>query len=237
MHGMSPIEVLHDGETLRGSVALPDGDGPFPAVLVMHNALGLGDQVYEAARLLAAHGFLAVATNMYGVDAPSEDAAGKAFQALLENPQRLRDRTVKWREAVAARSDVDTANMAAIGYCFGGRCVLELARSGSAVKAVISYHGLLTTDAPAAPGSIQARVVAYCGGKDPYAPTADIDGLREEMETAQARYQITIFGDAEHSFTDPNAGKMGRPGISYNAVADKVSWAGTLALLDEALKA
>lgn len=238
MDGLRTMECEHEGVQLRGFVAVPAGEGPFPAVLVMHNALGLGEQVRDSARRLAQLGYLAVATGMYGVsaDVSDEGGAGREFAALVETPERLRARTRVWFDAVAARPDVDASRIAAIGYCFGGQCVLELARSGADVKAAVSYHGLLTTHAPAAPGAIGGQVAAYCGAKDPYAPMEDITALRKEMTAAAASFQITVFGDAEHGFTDVRSDGLGRPGISYHALSDKVSWAGTLALLEEVLR-
>lgn len=240
MEPLQPVEIEHEGVLLRGFAAVPDGAGSFPAVLVMHNALGLGEQVRESARRLAALGYLAVATDMYGAEADigSEESAGKAFQALVvDAPERLRARVVAWRDAVAARSDVDAARLAAIGYCFGGQCVLELARSGAEVKAVVSYHGLLGTHAPAAEGAVKGQVVVYCGAQDPYAPIEHVTALRKEMEAAGASYQVTVFGDAAHAFTDKDAAtRAARPGIRYHALSDKVSWAGTVALLEAVLK-
>jgi dienelactone hydrolase len=142
---------------------------------------------------------------------------------------------VAWFEAVRTRPDVDPARIAAIGYCFGGHCVLELARSGADVRAVCSYHGILTTHAPAQPGAVKAHVAAFCGAKDPYAPMADITALRKELEAAGASWQLGVYGDAEHGFTDPDAARLNRPGIAYDAYAYKASWAATLAILEVAL--
>lgn len=234
---MQPMELVHDGKRLVGQVASPTGSGPFPAVMVMHSGVGMGEFNFDVARKLAERGYLAVATDMYGpeVDLTREESYGGAFQALLDAPDTLRSRVVAWFEAVAARDDVDASRIAAIGYCFGGYCVLELARSGADCRAVVSYHGLLTTHTPAQPGTVKAHVAAYCGANDPYAPLEHITGLRKELAAAGASFTVTVYGDAEHGFTDPDAASHGRAGISYNAIAAKTSWAGTLALLDEVL--
>ena len=230
---LQPITLEHEGATLTGLLALPEGKGPFPAVLVMHSALGLGDQVKQTAQKLAALGYAALAADMYGVVVSQADqnAAGAAMQALYSRPELLRSRTIAWFEALRAAPQIDASRMAAIGYCMGGQCVLELARSGADVQAVVSFHGLLTTKHPAAAGAIKGIVAVWTGARDPYAPEADVIALRAEMEAAQADLQLTIFSNAAHGFTDMEAAALGRPGIEYDALADALSWAGTEVLL------
>jgi dienelactone hydrolase len=237
---MTPLGTLifeHDGTELVGEVAVPCAPGPHPAVLVMHTAHGLSDLMRERARQLANLGYLAVATDMYGGRECDTGRAldGSLMMGLVNVPGRLRARCVAWYDQVKQQSDVDTERVAAIGFCFGGMCVLELARSGVDVKAVISYHGLLTTPTPAAVGAIQGQVAIYTGARDPYAPSQHVETLRQEMIAAQSRFQITVFSDACHAFTDPHAGAIGRPGIAYDVIADRVSWAGTVALLESTI--
>jgi dienelactone hydrolase len=238
MSKLQPVSCEHEGVRLRGFAATPQGQGPFPAVLVMHSALGLHHMVQDVAQRLAGLGYLAVATDMYGEDADlsAPEKAGEHYMALLQAPERLRERTALWFDTVAARADVDAARVAAIGYCFGGKCVMELARSGRDVKAAVSYHGLLTTHAPAQPGQIKGEVVAWCGALDPFGPPEETVAFREEMVAAGANWQITEFGKVAHGFTDPKA-EGGMPGIEYDAMADKTSWAGTEALLEIVLAA
>ena len=233
MSDLQPVTCEHEGVKLKGFAAIPQGQGPFPAVLVMHSALGLHHMVQDIARNLAGLGYLAVATDMYGEDADlsAPEKAGEHYMALLGTPERLRARTALWFDTIAARADVDSARIAAIGYCFGGKCVMELARSSRDVKAVVSYHGLLTTHAPARPGDIKGEVVAWCGALDPFGPPEETLAFRQEMVAAGAIWQISEFGKVAHGFTDPKA-EGGMPGIEYNAIADKTSWAGTVALLE-----
>ena len=233
MSELQPIVCQHDGVTLKGLVAVPAGQGPFPAVLVMHSALGLKHMVGEIAQRLAGLGYLAVASDMYGEDADlsAPEKAGGYYMGLLAEPERLRARTALWFDTVAARKDVDASKIAAIGYCFGGKCVMELARSGRDVRAVVSYHGLLTTHAPAQPGDIKGHIAAWCGALDPFGPPEETQGFRAEMVAAGADWQIGEFGKVAHGFTDPLA-EGGMPGIAYDALADKVSWAGTVLLLE-----
>lgn len=230
------IRCMHEGVALEGLVARPSGLGPFPTVMVMHSAHGLREQVRDTIAKLASLGYLAIATDMYGAEVQNAaiEAAHSAYgQFIGAGMAKVRSRSLAWLEAVRALPDVDAARVAAIGYCFGGHCVLELARAGADLQLVVSYHGTLKTHAPAEPGVPHCEVVAYCGAQDPFAPIEDVDALRRELTAAGARYQITVFGDAAHSFTDPDAERMSPDieGIRYNAIAHRVSWAGTLTLL------
>lgn len=231
---LTPFACSHDGVHLDGLIALPTGDGPFAAVLVMHNALGMGAQVRRVALELAELGYAAIVTEMYGGGSSgtlTQQEAGAAYGALLQKPDHMRARTVAWFDAAAADPRIDPARIAAIGYCFGGQCVLELARSGADVRLVSSFHGILKTHAPAALGAVKAKVLAYCGGADPFAPANDIAALRAEMEAAGADHAITVFDGVEHNFTDPDAAALGMAGIAYDETAHRQSWDGTLAAL------
>jgi dienelactone hydrolase len=239
MTALRAMAFDHDGVELVGQIAVPDTPGPHPAVMVMHTALGLGEMMRERASRLAQLGYVAVAIDMYGggVDYHTDPkTAGGLVKDLLSPPQRLRARAVTWYEQLKARPEVDPKAIAAIGFCFGGQCVLELARSGADVKAIVSFHGLLSTSMPATPGAIQGQVAIYTGARDPYAPAEHVTALQQELAAAGARFQVMVFSDACHAFTDPNAAAMGREGIAYDAIADRVSWAGTLALLEATLR-
>lgn len=235
---METIDLAHDGVALKGQLARPANAGaPLPVVLVFPSALGLGSHALAAVERLAGTGWLALGVDLYGDRLYSdygEDAgeAGALFQDFRQTPGAVRSRALAWFDRAASLPGADPERIAAIGYCFGGYCVLELARAGAGLKAAVSYHGLLTTALPAEPGAISGQVAAYCGAADPYAPPEAVEVLRGELTAAGARHQITVFSGVEHAFTDPEAGKMGRPGIAYDALADRVSWAGTLALLE-----
>ncbi len=238
MQELIPVHLEHAGTMLTGQAALPKGGGPFPAVLVMHNALGLGGHVREVAGRLAELGYVGVATDMYGGGAPAGDPVvnGASYDAIMKDPALLRQRVCAWFERVSSMAEVIPDRAAAIGFCFGGTCVLELARSGAAARAVVSYHGILTSSQPMEPGAFSGEVAVFCGAQDPYAPLDHIDGLRAEMEGAGAKYTITTFGEAQHGFTDPAADGLRRPGIAYHAMSDRLSWAATVELLDAVLK-
>lgn len=237
MEDFTTITCDHAGTPLEGFVAMAGGSGPMPAVILFPGATGWGPSFRQAARELAALGYLAVGADMYarGSDMSTPEAAGKHFMELLEAPEKLRERVNVWHRAVASRPDVDASRIVAIGYCFGGKCVLELARSGAELKAVVSFHGLLGTDKPARAGAVKAEVVAWCAGQDPYVPMADVETFQREMAAAEASHQVTIFSYASHSFMDPDHDGL-QPGIAYHPLAHRIAWDGTLALLEQLQK-
>ncbi len=237
--GMEPIEFEHEGTLLRGYAAVPGDTEPVPAVLVMHSALGVAHGVNEiTARKLAERGYVAICTDMYGAHlaGASVEDAGRAYAENLADPEKQRARAIAWFDKIATRPDVDDECIAAVGFCYGGLTVLELARSGANLKAAVSYHGVLTTHARAEPGAVRAHVVAYCGAGDPYAPLEDVDNLRKEMlDAGVTNYQITTFGGAVHGFTDPDAADLDLEGVAYDALSSDLSWNGTLVLLQHIL--
>lgn len=235
---LQQIGCDHEGAALKGLLAIPAGQGPHPAVLVVHTAFGLGNHMRSVIGELAAEGYVALAVDMYGDAAYSEDEQVVAglVGALWGNSDRLRARLSAWHEVIVQRREVIADRIAAIGYCFGGMCVLEFARGGADVRAVVSYHGILPTDAPARHGSVKAHVSVYTGGRDPHVPAADVQTLREEMVASGADFQVTEFSQACHGFTDPEADTPNR-GRAYDSLAHQVSWAGTLALFNQLLRA
>jgi dienelactone hydrolase len=237
MDTFSPIECTHGGMVMEGFLAVPEASGPRPAVIMFPGATGTGPTFEKNARELAGLGYLVIGADMYekGADQSTPEAAGKHFMALLEAPQELRSRAAAWLATLAARPDVDAGRIAALGYCFGGKCVLEIARSGADLKAVVSFHGLLTTHEPARAATVIPEVVAWCGGQDPYAPLTHVEEFRQEMRVAGVSHQITMFSYAQHSFTDPDHDGL-QEGIAYHPLAHRISWAGTLALLDQLLR-
>jgi len=236
MAEFTAIECSCNGTVMEGTICVPQGSGPRPAVVMFPGASGSGPTFGKRAGELVELGYLVVCADMYeqGADQSTPEAAGKHFMALLDAPEELRARAVAWLDLVKTHAAADPGRVAALGYCFGGKCVLEIARSGADLKAVVSYHGLLTTHAPARPGSVKCEVVAWCAGQDPYAPLTHVEEFRREMRLAEASHQITMFSYAEHSFTDADHDGL-QDGIAYHPLAFRVSWAGTLALLDELL--
>ena len=134
------------------------------------------------------------------------------------------------------RSEVDSARLAAIGYCFGGTTALELARSGADVAAVVSFHGALNTPNTADAANIKCRVLALHGADDPFVPPAEVSAFEEEMRKAKVDWQLVAYGGAVHSFTDWNAGSDNSKGAAYNEKADRRSWEAMKTFFGEVLK-
>jgi len=236
---MHPFEYSHDGMVFQGQLVMPSGPGPHPGVMVMHDGQGVGEFVRNRARALAAVGYAALATDMYGYGKQFTEPAESTpvVIALRKDGARLRERVVASFEAFRTAPGVDGGRIGAIGYCFGGQCVLELARSGAAAKAVVSLHGTLRSQLPAAQDAMKAKVLALTGALDPYAPREDVEAFQSEMAGAHADWQMTIYGGGRHGFTDPIADRMTNlvPGVGYDPLLDKLSWSQTLAFLDAAL--
>ena len=239
MSDLRTIEYEHDGVALRGELALPTGVGPYPALLVMHDALGLGSLVRRRSRELAEAGYVAFAPDMYGGGRRFKNGqeAGPVFKELQEKPQRLRDRVLAGFEVLKTQPQTDASRIGALGFCFGGQCVLELARSGADVKAAVSFHGLLSTRMPAEPGVIKAKVLALTGMQDPYAPATDVETFQKEMTAARVDWHLTVYGQGWHAFSDPEAVQMTNiPGVRYDRFLEKLSWSQATDFIDALLK-
>lgn len=234
------VEYEHDGVSLRGELALPSGAaGPCPGLLVMHDARGIGPLVRQRCLELAASGYVAFAPDMYGGGRRFENAreAGKLFGALQEKPEQLRARVLAGFDILKAQPQTDIRHLGALGFCFGGQCVLELARSGADVKAVVSLHGLLRAKIPAQPGVVRARALVITGRLDPYAPMADVETFQKEMTVAGVDWQLTVYGQGWHAFTDPEAADMSNvPGVKYDPLLARLSWDQTVSFIDAVVR-
>jgi len=207
-----------------------------PGVLVVHEAFGLTDHAKDRADRLAAElGYVALAVDLYG-KMPADRAEAFALMGeLREDPAKLRRRMRAGLSALRQVPQVDPDRVVAIGFCFGGTSVLELARDGGDVRAVVSFHGGLTTTHPAKPGNITAKVLVCTGADDPHIPADTVRAFEAEMTAAGVDWQVATYGGAAHGFTNPAAGKIGLPGLGYNAAADRRSWAAMRELFDEVL--
>jgi len=224
---------------LRGYLAFDESIAEKrPGVLVFHEGLGLGEFAMERAGRLAALGYVALAADMFGErrQAANLQEVADLVGGLRAEPEELRARGRAALDTLAALPEVDAGRLAAIGFCFGGSVVLELAREGADLKAVVSFHGVLTTKMPAQPGAVKASVLVCTGVDDPLAPPEQVADFKNEMRTGGVRdWQVIAYGNTLHGFANPAAdGSMMRTAL-YNAQADRRSWVAMQSLFDEVL--
>jgi dienelactone hydrolase len=233
------IDYRDEAVNLRGYLAFDEkAAGRRPGVLVFHEGLGLGDFAMARARMIAELGYVALAADMFGDrrQARNLQEVAKLVGELRNQPQTLRARGRAALKTLAALPQVDASRLAAIGFCFGGSVVLELARDGADLKAVVSFHGVLSTPSPAGSGSVKASVLVCTGADDPLAPPEQVSAFEDEMRAAEVRdWQVISYGNTLHGFTNPAAdGSMLRTAL-YSAQADRRSWASMRGLFDEVL--
>jgi dienelactone hydrolase len=216
---------------LVGYLAYDDAGKLAPGVLIVHQWMGLTDYEKSRARQLANLGYVALCADVYGDGHSAADTkeAGQLAGKFKGDRALFRSRLVAALTALRASPTVDPKRCAAIGYCFGGTGVLELARSGADVLGVVSFHGGLDSPAPADGKNIKAKVLVLHGADDPYVPKADIAAFEQELKAAGIDYQLVFYSGAVHSFTQPMAGNDPTKGAAYNERADKRSW---IAMLD-----
>lgn len=221
------VQYTHDGQALEGWVAYDDAKtGKRPAVLIAHQWKGLGDYEKKRAEMLAKLGYVAFAADIYGKGVrPSERGAAAAEAGKYKNNRALLRGRVNAALTQLRKHDlVDGSKIAAIGYCFGGTTVLELARSGAEVDGVVSFHGGLGSPTPEDAEKIKGKVLVLHGAVDPFVPTDEVLAFGEEMSNANVDWQLVAYGGAVHSFTDRNAGNDPSTGSAYDEKADKRSW-------------
>jgi len=222
------VQYRHGETELEGYLAYDeDSEGLRPGVLVVHEWKGLGPYAKQRAEQLAELGYVAFAVDMYGrgVFAQTHDEAAKLSRAYREDRQLMRDRIAAGLSVLQQLHDVvDPGRIAAIGYCFGGTTVLELARSGADVRGVVSFHGLLDTPNSADAANIKGKVLVFSGADDPLVPPEQIAAFEEEMRQAGVDHRVVTYPGAAHSFTVPEAGDDASTGMGYHAEADADSW-------------
>jgi dienelactone hydrolase len=233
------IEYRHGNTLLEGYLAYDDSmTGRRPGVLVVHEWWGLNDYTKQRAEQLARLGYVAFALDMYGKGKVTTDSkmAGE-WAGIFRNDRPLcRARAAAGLEVLKARSQVDPVRIAAIGYCFGGMVVLEMARGGADLKGVVSFHGGLATPNPADAHNIKGKVLVLHGADDSFESPAEITAFQDEMRHAKVDWQMVYFGGAVHGFTNPEAGKAGIKGVGYNEAADRRSWLAMRDFFDEVFK-
>ena len=220
------VEYKDGDTTLKGFLAYDDAvQGKRPGILVVPEWWGLTDYPKSRAEQLAKLGYVAFVADIYGNGMTTDDpkVAGQKAGEAKQNGW-LRSRGKLALEQLRKNPHVDPQNLAAIGYCFGGGCVLELARAGEDLKGVVSFHGDVSTTQPAKSGDVKAKILICHGAADPLVTNEAVDKFEQEMKAAGADVKIIRYPDAKHAFTNPDADKHNMPPISYNAAADKKSW-------------
>jgi len=222
-----PVEYKQGDTVLEGWSVYDNAiQGKRPAVLVVHQWKGLGDYEKKRAEMLARLGYNVFAVDIYGkgVRPQSPQAAGAEAGKYKNDRALLRTRVRAGLDVLANHELTDPKRIAAIGYCFGGTTVLELARSGADIAGVVSFHGGLDSPTPGDGKNIRAKVLALHGADDPFVPAKDMAAFEDEMRQAGVDWQLIAYGGAVHSFTDWAAGSDNSKGAAYNEKADQRSW-------------
>ena len=220
------LEYLDGDTACRGYLAIPDGTGKGPGIVIAHEAPGLDDHPKKRANMLAELGYVALALDMYGGGRTvMGEETMKTMAPFRENRQMARTRALAGLAALSKQPRVDTARLGAMGYCFGGYVVLEMARAGAPLKGVVSFHGLLDTANAAEAKNVKGKILVCTGSLDPLVPPEQIAGFEKEMGEAGVDWQVVKYGGARHAFTNVNADKVGRPEVlAYSKTADARSW-------------
>src|SRR2546426_136191 len=221
------IEYKQGDTVLQGWLAYDTSvKGQRPGVLVVHQWKGLGDYEKKRAEMLAKLGYTALAVDIYGkgIRADNPKDASELANKYKSDRALLRARVNAGLAVLKQSAHADPKRIAAIGYCFGGTTVLEMARSGAEVAGVVSFHGALNTPNPEDAKRIKGKVLALHGADDPFVPPAEVAAFEGEMRQGGVDWQLVAYGGAVHSFTDWNAGSDNSKGAAYNEKADRRSW-------------
>ena len=231
-------DVAYTAGTLALTGYLADEEsrgGKRPGVLVCHQGNGLADHAKERARMLAELGYVAFALDMYGKVATSRDEAMALLQGLVADPHELRKRARAGLDVLASQPNVDATRLAAVGYCFGGGVVLELARAVDTLSCVVAFHPAFTGLPEKDDRPVHAKIMVCAGAEDPLIPPEGRERFITLMRAAGADWQLLTYGNAGHSFTDKSVDALGIGGFAYHAPTDARSWGTMRALFDETL--
>ena len=233
------VEYRHGDVMLEGYLAYDDSfQGKRPGVVVAHEWFGQSSYERKRAEQLARLGYVAFAIDMYGKGVRARDGkeAGALAGKYMGDRKLMRARAAAGLDVLRNRPETDPTRLAAIGYCFGGTTVLELARSGADLVSVVSFHGGLDTPTPGDARNIKAKVLVLHGGDDPMVPNKQVEAFQEEMRKGGVDWQFISYGGAVHRFSNPAAGNDPSKGLAYNERADRRSWEAMKAFFAETLK-
>jgi dienelactone hydrolase len=234
---ITDVEYEADATTMIGRLAVPDGDGPHAAVLVGHEGAGLDDVQRKRAVRLAELGYAAFALDYHGGGRSIADPA-EMMARLAEmhaDPDRIEAIAAAGLDVLLSDPRTDAARVAAIGYCFGGAFVLELARGGADLRAVVGFHPRLSTNRPEGAANVTARVLVCLGSEDPLISVDERLAFEDEMRAAGTDWRMHVYGGAAHSFTHPLADQAALPGLAYHAPSAAHAWQSMLDLFGETL--
>lgn len=227
---------------MKGFLAYDDAAvGKRAGVLVVPEWWGANDYARKRARMLAEAGYVALVVDMYGngQTAANPKDAGALAGSVNKDPELRRNRFSAARAFLNSQPEVRKDDIAALGYCFGGGVVLNMARSGEPLKAVVSYHGVLASDIPVRAGDVKARIRVFHGEADPIVPAVQVEAFKTDMDNAKVDYKLVSYPGVMHTFTnreaDSYAAQFGMP-LKYDPAADADSWAQTLDFLKATFK-
>lgn len=237
------IEYSHAGTTFIGELYRDDSHtgahtSPLPGVVLYPEAFGLNDHARVRAERLAKLGYVVLCADPHGDGAVYTDMEqlGPAMQALFGDRDLWRARARAALDTLAAQPGVDRDRLAAIGFCFGGATCLELARSGADLKAICTFHAGLQSERDGDAGNNRASVLICHGADDPLLKKDVIDAVMDEFRRDSVDWQFIHYGNAVHSFTDPDADKKGMQGLAYDARTEARSWTAMRNFFDEVLR-
>ena len=231
------LKQEYEGQTVE-HVLVHDGSGDARAtVMIVPTVMGVSQLELGFAERLAGLGYNTLVADLFGkrfTPVVDRQEAFGAMNRLLEDRAALRDRLVSTLELTKQQAEVDAARVAVIGYCFGGLCTLDLARSGAEFRGAASFHGLFNQPG-LPPNPIKPKIVAFHGWNDPMVPPEDVVALGQELTAAWADWQIHAYGHVGHGFTNPRADQIGIDGVFYHEAAERRSWASLVDFLGEVL--
>lgn len=221
------VDYKDGNQVLQGYMVYDDAvKTKKPGVLVVHEWMGLDNYAKSRAEQLAKMGYVAFAADIYGkgVKAKTPAEAGAMAGKYKNDRNLMRSRVIAGYNTLKNNKMVNQNKIAAIGYCFGGTTVLELARSGTKLNGVVSFHGGLDTPKPEDAKNIKSKVLVLHGADDPNVPNKDVEAFENEMRTAKVDWQLVAYGNSVHGFSNPKNGSDNSKGVAYNKKADQRSW-------------